>query len=80
MSRNHNSTPFDIEKAKAGAAVKTRSGTPARIVCFDAVGPEPLVVLHKEDDEDMRETVSQHSADGMFNKERGETSLDLVMA
>ena len=44
--------PFDIEKAKAGAAVVDNSGFPARILCFnaDTVGsrdnkPYPIVAL-----------------------------------
>lgn len=44
--------PFDLAKAKAGHPVQTASGSPARIVCFDAKGPEPLVVLISEDDPD----------------------------
>ncbi|WP_298062052.1 hypothetical protein [uncultured Rikenella sp.] len=37
--------PFDLEVAKAGAAVVTRDGRPARIVCFDAAGDYPVIAL-----------------------------------
>jgi hypothetical protein len=69
--------PFDIEAARNGAQVRTRSGSPARIVCFDATGPQPLVVLLKEKD------AWQYTIDGYFNKtkdEGGFGNLDLVMA
>lgn len=36
---------FDLEKAKAGAGVCTRSGNKARIICFDAKGMYPIVAL-----------------------------------
>ena len=77
--------PFDLEAAKTGAPVETRNGKPARIVCFDAAGPEPLVVLLKNEDEDSErfgfEECWQYSADGTFNlnAEFTRSSLDLVM-
>lgn len=38
--------PFDIEAAKAGAKVVTRSGQPVRIICTDRRGYErPIVTL-----------------------------------
>lgn len=36
--------PFDIEKAKAGAKVETRGGSPVRIVCYDKK-PELFPIL-----------------------------------
>ena len=44
---------FNIEAAKAGAKVVTRSGKPARIVCFDRVdekwkGNLVVLLLNKE--------------------------------
>jgi len=78
---------FDAEKAKAGHPVKTRGGSPVRIVCFDAIGPEPLVVLLKRNDPDISdygtEEVWLYSANGRFNINRlriGHSQLDLVMA
>lgn len=37
--------PFDLEAAKAGAAVQTRDGCTARIICFDRNDKYSLVVL-----------------------------------
>lgn len=77
------SRPFNLAEAKGGSPVTTRSGTPVRIVCFDAVGPEPLVVLHLNDDEDSdsfrQEECWQHQANGRFRTGK-ESGLDLVMA
>ena len=37
---------FDLEAAKNGAAVCTRDGRPARIICYDAKGGGyPIIVL-----------------------------------
>ena len=38
---------FDLEAAKAGTPVCTRDGRKARIICFDAQGNKPLIVLSK---------------------------------
>lgn len=37
--------PFDFKAAKAGKPVLTRGGRKARIICFDAVNPRPIVAL-----------------------------------
>ena len=42
-----NLKPFDLEAAKAGKPVCTRDGRKARIICFDAEGNKPLIVLSK---------------------------------
>ena len=39
--------PFDLEAAKSGKPVCTRDGRKARIICFDAEGNKPLIVLSK---------------------------------
>ena len=44
-----NLKPFDLEAAKQGKPVCTRDGRKARIVCFDAEGGKPLIVLSKID-------------------------------
>ena len=55
--------PFDLEKAKAGAPVvcerhPSRHHVPARILCFDALGQNPIVALvTNEGDEDTETTV-----------------------
>lgn len=38
---------FDINSAKQGKPVCTRDGRKARIICFDAEGNKPLIVLSK---------------------------------
>ena len=45
--------PFDLEKAKAGAEVVTRDGTPVRIICYDAAGSHPIVALINYGDNDI---------------------------
>ena len=44
-----NLKPFSLESAKAGKPVCTRDGRKARIICFDAEGNKPLIVLSKID-------------------------------
>lgn len=39
---------FDIEKAKAGAKVRTRDGRDVRIVCYDRIAQDCLVALIKD--------------------------------
>lgn len=36
---------FNLEQAKAGAAVQYKDGTPVRIVCFDLETPEGLMMV-----------------------------------
>lgn len=47
MSKKEYLVPFDIEKAKAGAKVKTANGNEVRIICYDLRGNEnhPIVAL-----------------------------------
>lgn len=42
-----NLKPFSLEAAKSGKPVCTRDGRKARIICFDAEGNKPLIVLSK---------------------------------
>lgn len=44
-----NLKPFDIQKAKEGKPVCTRDGRKARIICFDAKGNKPLIILSEID-------------------------------
>jgi hypothetical protein len=39
--------PFDLEAAKRGEPVVNRDKGEARIVCFDAEEPYPIVAIHK---------------------------------
>ena len=41
--------PFDLELAKSGYPVCTRDGRKARIICFDAKGNKPLIILSEID-------------------------------
>ena len=43
----NNLKPFSLEAAKSGKPVCTRDGRKARIICFDAEGNKPLIVLSK---------------------------------
>ena len=44
-----NLKPFSLEAAKQGKTICTRDGRKARIICFDAEGNKPLIVLSKID-------------------------------
>ena len=68
--------PFNLEAAKNGAAVCTRDGRDARIICWDAKGNYPIIALIKECD-DMECTYS-YNADGKFLMWR-EAGFDLMM-
>ena len=46
-TKKSNLKPFNLEEAKAGKSVCTRDGHKARIICFDAEGNKPLIVLSK---------------------------------
>lgn len=68
--------PFNLEEAKAGKPVVTRTGRPVRILCWDAKGRDPIVGLVE------LETTSyliQCGKDGVFTREDIETDQDLFM-
>ena len=44
-----NLKPFDIQKAREGKPVCTRDGHKVRIICFDAKGNKPLIILSEID-------------------------------
>lgn len=71
--------PFDLEAAKAGAAVVTRNGKSARIICTDRESDEkePILVLIKTRDSGHEEVYS-HKADGTYYKDK-ESPHDLFM-
>ena len=55
---------FDIEEAKKGKPVYTRSGKKVRIICFDAKGmTHPIIALI---DEDENEKLSTYATDGKY--------------
>lgn len=71
--------PFDLEKAKAGAKVMTKSGHPARVICTDFKNddkafPIIAVVMNNSGFEDF----DIYTEDGRFST-YGESDADLVM-
>lgn len=71
---------FDLEAAKAGKAVCTRNGRPARIICWDKKsndGQFPIVALIE--DEDNIEEPQTYKVHGLFFGEGVEHGLDLMM-
>lgn len=50
-----NIKPFSLEAAKAGKPVCTRDGRKARIICFDANSPRPIIALINTTDDEGRE-------------------------
>lgn len=72
-----NLKPFDLQAAKAGKPVCTRSGKPVRIICFDVKGAKhPIIALVKEDG---YERVCSYIPDGRRFEEEKEWSDDLMM-
>ncbi|MCF0184287.1 MAG: hypothetical protein HUK01_08130 [Bacteroidaceae bacterium] len=68
--------PFDLDAAKAGAAVCLRNGTPVRIICYDKKGHYPLVVLLP--DRYGGEYDAMYEASGLYHK-IGKSDFDLMM-
>lgn len=69
--------PFDLQAAKAGKPVCTRSGKPVRIICFDVKGAKhPIIALVEEDG---YERVCSYMPDGRRFEEEKEWSDDLMM-
>lgn len=73
--------PFDIELAKAGHPVQTRSGNLVRIICFDIIGERPIgaFVTFITSKGDKYESFHAYYENGAFNNNI-ENDLDLVMA
>lgn len=72
-----NLKPFDLQAAKSGKPVCTRSGKPVRIICFDVKGAKhPIIALVKEDG---YERVCSYIPDGRRFEEEKEWSDDLMM-
>lgn len=70
--------PFNLEEAKAGKPVCTKSGRKARIVCFDARNNQPIVALI-EDADNRFEIAYNYDLHGKWD-EYEETARDLMMA
>lgn len=69
--------PFNLEAAKAGASVVTRSGFPVRLLAFDIVGLQPIagVVTFTTG-----QGLNQWDLDGAWSNFHGPSGLDLFMA
>lgn len=66
---------FDLEKAKRGAKLSTRSGKPARIICWDRKDETyPIVAVTGENDEN----INSYTLEGRCDQDV-ETSQDLVI-
>ena len=66
---------FNLEEAKAGKPVVTRTGRPVRILCWDAKGSDPIVALI---DLDTTSHVIQCNESGIFWDGK-ESDQDLFM-
>lgn len=72
-----NLKPFDLQAAKSGKPVCTRSGKPVRIICFDVKGSkQPIIALVKEDE---YERVCSYRPDGKRFEDEEEWPDDLMM-
>jgi len=69
--------PFNLEEAKAGKPVCTRSGRKARIICFDARNDQPIVALI-EDADNRFEIAYNYDIHGKWDEYK-ETARDLMM-
>lgn len=82
MTPQINHKPFNLEAAKAGKPVITRSGQPARIICFDRKTTTPYKILALiEEEGGETETYLTFTLDGKFqDNPSAVNSSDLFMA
>ena len=59
--------PFNVEAAKNGATVETRSGRSARIICYNKKGSYPIVALVAYGDD---ETYFNYNVEGKYIRDR----------
>lgn len=69
--------PFNLEDAKKGYPVCTRSGRKARIVCYDCKGEYPIIALL---DANSYEVSIKYTAKGEYTSSVADHDLDLMMA
>lgn len=72
-----NLKPFDLEAAKAGKPVCTRSGKPVRIICFDVKGSTHPIIALIEEGEDER--LCSYMPNGRRYEDEEEWKDDLMM-
>jgi hypothetical protein len=70
---------FDLEAAKRGAAVCTRGGCKARIVCFNVNNPLFSIVAMVQDPLSGKETPQSYRDDGGWLPANTKCSQDLMM-
>ena len=70
---------FDLEAAKRGAAVCTRGGCKARIVCFNVDNPLFSIVAVVQDSLSGKETPQSYRDDGSWLPANTACSQDLMM-
>lgn len=73
-----NLIPFNVEKAKEGAQVVTRTGLPARVLCYDFKGDELSVVAAIMED-DSGETLIRFTPEGLAYTSGETCNLDLFL-
>lgn len=69
--------PFNLEAAKAGAPVVTKSGKKVRILCFDRKQYANWRIIALVEDENGEERVLVYKTDGSY--QTSSTGYDLVM-
>lgn len=70
--------PFDVDRAKRGDKVITRSGSPARIVCFDVDNSQPILALVMDCGEESAFSYDNHGF--YFPNGATPSDYDLIMA
>lgn len=70
---------FDLEAAKRGAAVCTRGGCKARIICFNVNNPLFSIVAMVQDPLSGKETPQSYRGDGGWLPANTKCSQDLMM-
>ena len=73
--------PFDLDEAREGKEICTRSGRIARIVCFDASN-EPYPIIALINDDEGREFVEAFTLEGKYSDDEDKSiknALDLFM-
>ena len=67
--------PFDLEKAKAGAKLRTRNGYPVEILKWDARGEYPIVGIIKQEEQD---DIEGWTCEGLWSINNPSCVSDLV--
>ena len=68
---------FDIEEAKKGKPVYTRSGQKARIICFDMKGATSPIIALIDDGENER--INTYTTNGRYYNDNNKCPGDLML-